>query len=285
MRSKSARPRRQSAGHVKRPRPPLRSRIRRVLPRASRIFALLILAILSAGLVLVANGPWLRVARVAWAGQHYTPGYELQRADDRLRGKPLLTLDLSALRSDLTELPAVAEARVDAVLPDQLRITLVEKQAAFVWQTSAVRLVGAADGTLIGQVALRVPLPGDLASLQLIDDRRAGSHNVIVGDRIDPDMLAIALRLGAVKPALVGSAAHHLGVSLDDEHGFLLVADDPHWQAAFGLYGSDLGDGSSRPADRIEAQLAAIRTLFSLQPESRVSWLDVRNPGKVYWVP
>jgi len=49
----------------------------------------------------------------------------------------------------LERLPAVSEARVETLLPDAVKVTLVEKVAAVVWQTSAVRLLGAADGTLI----------------------------------------------------------------------------------------------------------------------------------------
>ena len=63
------------------------------------------------------------------------------------------------------------------------------------------------------------------------------------------------------------------------------MASDARWQAALGLYGVDASEDPSHPGDRIEAQLAAIRTLLTLQPEVRVSWIDVRNPGKVYWRP
>jgi hypothetical protein len=285
MSTRGVRPRRRSAGHARRPRPPLRRRLGWLLPRAGRFLALLLFAMLSAGLVVLVNGPWLRVERVAWAGQHYTAGAELQRALDRLRGEQLLTLDLSAVRGELEKLPAVSEARVEALLPDQLRITLAEKRATFVWQTSAVRLIGAADGTLIGQVALGADLPTDLAAMPSVDDRRADSGDMTVGDRIPPALLAVALRLAELDPARLGSAATQLAVRLDDEHGFVLVAADPAWQAALGLYGVDIADDPSHPGDRIEAQLAALRTLFAMRPEAHVSWVDVRNPGRVYWRP
>ncbi|HLA65099.1 MAG TPA: FtsQ-type POTRA domain-containing protein [Candidatus Saccharimonadales bacterium] len=285
MTRRSVRPRRRNAGHVRRAGPALRTRLGRVLPTAGRLFALLLCAALSAGLVLLANGPWLRVERVAWAGQHYTAASELQHALDRLRGRQLLTLDLSAVRAEIEKLPAVSGARVEALLPDQIQITLAEKQATFVWQTSAARLIGAADGTLIGQIPLPADLPKDLAALPLVDDRRVASRAIAVGDRIDPALLAAALRLARLDPARLGSAATHLAVRLDDEHGFLLVANDPGWQAALGLYGVDLADDPPHAWDRIEAQLAAIRTLFSMRPETGVSWVDVRNPGRVYWRP
>jgi POTRA domain, FtsQ-type len=282
---RAARPRRRGAGHVRRPRRALRTRFGWLLPRVGRFLALLLLATLSAGLVVLANGPWLRVERVVWAGQHYTADHVLQSAVDRLRGEQLLTLDLSAVSAELEKLPAVSDARVEALLPDELRITLAEKKATFVWQTSAARMIGAADGTLIGQVGLQAGLPDELARLPLVDDRRVAGGEIVVGDRIDPALLAVALRLAELDPARLGSVATQLAVRLDDEHGFLLVASDPGWQAALGRYGVDLADDPSHQGDRIEAQLAAIRTLFSMRPEAGVSWLDVRNPGKVYWRP
>jgi len=243
------------------------------------------LAVLAVGLVVLVNGPWLRVERVAWAGQHYTAAFELQRATNRLRGDRLLTMDLAALRSELERLPAVSQASVEAELPDTVKITLSEKAPAFVWQTSVVRLLGAADGTLIGQIARSVDLPAELAALPLVDDERAASRSMIVGDRIDAVLLSTALRLVALDPARIGSKASGFGVSLDDEHGFVLVARDAPWQAALGNDRVDPAEDPSQSTDLIEAQLAGIRTLLAMQPEEQLSWIDVRNPGKVYWRP
>jgi hypothetical protein len=48
------------------------------------------------------------------------------------------------------------------------------------------------------------------------------------------------------------------------------------------MYGPSAGDAS--PAD-IDAQVAAVRTLFAAHRENTIGWVDVRNPGKVYWRP
>jgi hypothetical protein len=285
MSRRTTRTPRRRAGHVKRPRRSLRRRVGQVLPSPGRLLAVVLLAVLAAGLVVLVNGPWLRVGRVAWAGQHYTAPYELQRAASRLRGDRLLTMDLAALRAELERLPAVSEASVEAQLPDTVTITLTEKVPAFVWQTNVVRLIGAADGTLIGQFALADALPDELATLPLLDDHRAASHTMTVGGRIDAAVLATALRLAALDPARLGSKATGFGVSLDDEHGFVLVARGAPWQAALGNDRVDPAEYPSHSADLIEAQLAGIRTLLATQPEDQVSWIDVRNPGKVYWRP
>ena len=259
--------------------------MRRALPAPGRIAAGLLTAVLVGGLLALINGPWLRVARVAWAGERYTPGTQLQRVLASLDGTALLTVDATALAAELQRLPAVSRATVEAVLPDTVRVRIVEKKAAFVWQTSAVRLIGVADGTLIGQLALKADLPADMAALPLIDDRRVESRNIIVGDRIDAPTLAAALRLSAVEPAALGSTTPDLGLRLTDDDGFLLVSAAPAWLADFGLY-PDADPGQAATLDEvIEAQVAAVRTLFGFEGEGKIGWVDARDPRRVYWRP
>jgi cell division septal protein FtsQ len=242
-------------------------------------------AILVGGLLALINGPWLRVANVAWAGQRYTPAPQLQRLLAPLDGAALLTVDADAVAAELQQLPAVSHATVEAVLPETVRVRIVEKAAAFVWQTSAVRLIGAADGTLIGQVALRADLPPDIAALPLVDDRRVDSRDIIVGDRIDASTLAAALRLASIEPAALGSAAAGVELRLTDDDGFLLVSAQPAWQADFGFYPDADAGVATTLAERVDAQVAAVRTLFSFEGEATVRWVDVRDPRRVYWRP
>jgi cell division septal protein FtsQ len=277
--------RRRPSAHARRPGQPLHRRIRRSLPAPGRIAAGLLTAVLAGGLLALINGPWLRVANVAWAGERYTPASQLQRALAALDGDALLTIDASGLARDLEQLPAVSTASVEAVLPDTVRVTIVEKVATFVWQTSAVRLLGVADGTLIGQVALGSQLPDDIAALPLVDDRRIESRNIIVGDRIDAATLATALRLATIEPAALGSAALGLGLRLTDDDGFLLVSDAPAWQADFGFYPEGESGQPSSFEERVESQVAAVRTLFSYEGEAAIAWVDVRDPRRVYWRP
>lgn len=285
MKGRATKPRRRPAAHARRPGPALRTRLRRTLPAPGRIAAVLLLATLVAGLLALVNGPWLRVGRVAWAGERFTPADQLQRALAGLDGAALLTVDATGVAAELQRLPAVAGALVAVTLPSSVTVTIVEKDPAFVWQTSAVRLIGAADGTLIGQVALRAPLPDDLAALPLIEDQRVDSRNIIVGDRLDDRILASALRLASVEAAMLGSSAIGLQVRLTDADGFLLVSRAPAWQADFGYYPL-ADDGAQGSLDvQVEAQVAAVRTLFSVQPEGGVSWVDARDPGRVYWRP
>jgi hypothetical protein len=222
---------------------------------------------------------------VAWAGERYTSASQLQRVLARLDGTALLMVDARKLQTRLERMPAVSEARVETFLPDAVKVTIVEKPAAFVWQTSAVRLLGAADGTLIGQLALGTDLPPDLAALPLIDDRRRDSRDAIVGDRIDAPTLAAALRLSGIGPAALGSTAADLQVRMTDADGFLLVSRGPTWMADFGYYPPlDAGEQGTLE-QRVNAQVAAVRTLFAARPEAEISWVDARDPGRVYWRP
>ena len=277
--------RRRPSAHARRPGPALRVRVRRSLPAPGRIAAVLVFSSLVAGLLALVNGPWLRVAEVAWAGDRFTPGYQLQRSLADLDGAALLTVDATRVEAALRELPAVAEARVSVTLPGSVTVTIVEKEPAFLWQTSAVRLIGAADGTLIGQLALRAPIPDDLAALPQVDDRRVESRNIIVGDRLEARILASALRLAAVEPAMLGSKAPDLAVRLTDADGFLLVSTSPAWLADFGYYPAADDEALGSLDEQVEAQVAAVRTLYSVQPELTVGWIDVRDPGRVYWRP
>ena len=277
--------RRRPSAHARRSGPPLRRRIRRALPAPGRIAAGLLTAVLVGGLLALINGPWLRVDRVAWAGERYTPGAQLQRVLASLEGTALLTVDATAVAAQLQQLPAVSRATVEAVLPNTVRVRIVEKEAAFVWQTSAVRLIGEADGTLIGQVALTAEMPADMAALPLIDDRRLESRNIIVGDRINASMLAAAIRLSKVPPAALGSTATDLDLRLTDDDGFLLVSSAPAWLADFGLYPDADASQAATLDELIDAQVAAVRTLFSFEAEATIGWVDARDPRRVYWRP
>jgi cell division septal protein FtsQ len=278
------RPRRRSAGHARRPSTPLRKRLGARLPSAGRILAVLVFAAAVAAAVAVVNGPWLRITAVGHSGQRYTPAAELDAILDGYRGAPLLTVDSEALRDRVTSLPAVADASVKMLLPGELRISISEKAPAFVWRTTAVQLVGAADGTILAELPLYAALD-NLAHLPKVEDERVASRGLTVGDVLPAAELRVAMRLVVLDPDLIGSRARGLTVSVDDQFGFLIASSQPAWQAAMGFYQLDPREDQASAEARLEQQLAAIRTLFATRHERAVSWLDARNPGKVYWAP
>lgn len=279
---RGGRPRR--GGQARKPRAPLRQRAGRFLPSPGRALAGVLAIALVAGFVVLLNGPWLRVSDVEWHGHQLTAERDLRDEASAVQGQNALLVDSRALQRRIEALPGVAGARVDVRLPGRIAITLREEPPAFVWRTSAVQLVGAASGAIIGQVARDTSLSDELGALPFVDDRRRASRDLTVGDSIDPSSLAIALELARLDPAALGSTTSGLSVHIDEEFGFVLDSAQPAWSAAFGVYGMD-PELTQDAAARIERQVAGVRTLFSEQPETGIGWLDVRNPGRVYWRP
>ncbi|HYN63098.1 MAG TPA: FtsQ-type POTRA domain-containing protein [Candidatus Limnocylindrales bacterium] len=285
MSGKALRPRRRSSGHARRPGRPLRSRVRGRLPSRGRVLAVLLFTAAVAGLVTLVNGPWLRVIAVAHVGERYTSTLELDQIMDGYRGVPLLSVDSEVLRRRLTELPAVADAQVTMQLPGELRVSITEKRPAFIWRTTAVQLIGTADGSIITELLLSGQADAGLRGLPVVQDERYASRALTVGDVLPEAELRVALRLIALDPDVIGSRARRLSVSMDDEHGFLIASLQPAWRAAMGFYQLDPREDRAAADARLDRQLAAIRTLFVTRHERAVSWLDARNPGKVYWAP
>ena len=268
---------------ARRPGVPLRQRIGPRLPSFRRLLAGLGAAAAVAGLVALLGGPWLRVTEVTWAGEQFTARRDLQRVLERQRGTSVLAVDTRSLRERLERLPAVAEATVTASLPGRVEVTIVEREAAFVWQTSSARLLGATDGTLFAALPPDPTLDAGLAALPLISDTRTTSRLMRAGDRIPDAVLSTALRLADLDPAALGSTAVRLSIRIDDEFGFGLTASEPGWEMALGVYGMDPNETAAEAAARLERQVTAVRTLFASRPEAEIRWVDARNPGKVYF--
>ena len=268
---------------ARRPGAPMRRRFAGRLPSLRRVLAVLGALATLAVLVAFLNGPWLRVTAVAVAGEHYTDVDDLRDLLDEERGVSLLTLDTAALRERLEEIPSVARAVVAASLTGELKATVEEHPVAFVWETGTIRFLGAADGTIFaGEPRGNDPDP-DLAALPIISDERIVARLVTIGDVIPEALLRTALEVGAIDPARLGSAATGLAVRLDDEYGFRIAAADPGWEVALGVFGLDPRETAAGADARLERQITAVRTLFASQPESGIGWVDVRNPGKVYF--
>jgi hypothetical protein len=225
----------------------------------------------------------LRVTEVTWAGERFTEDGDLQRILDRQRGSSVLAVDTVSLGQRLERLPAVAHANVTASLPGRIHVALVEHEAAFVWETSSTRLLGAVDGTLFAAIPPDGELDGELAKLPRVVDERDGSRLMTPGDRVAEAELATALELTALDPVSLGSRAGRLAVRIDDEFGFRLIAADPGWELALGVYGMDPSESAADAAARLERQVTAVRTLFASRPEAGIGWVDARNPGKVYF--
>ncbi|HEY7847924.1 MAG TPA: FtsQ-type POTRA domain-containing protein [Candidatus Limnocylindria bacterium] len=274
---------RRPGGHARRPGQPLRRRLR--LPAAGRILALLLFSATIAALVAGVYGPWMRVSALGHTGDAFTPSDRVQAILDDYRGQSILAVDRAGLRDRLAALPTVADAEIELRLPGELQVAITEKHPAFLWRTPRAVMIGAPDGTLIAELPLTDAVPSDLRALPQVSDERFVSRLLTVGDAVPPAELRVANRLTDLDPRLIGSRADAVAVKVDYQMGFMLESAAPAWSVALGFYQLDPREDEAAADARLERQLAAIRTLFAMRPERGVSWLDARNPGKVYWTP
>lgn len=268
---------------ARRPGVPVRQRLARRLPSIRRLIAGVGAVAAVAGLVALLNGPWLRVEQVTWDGAKFTDTAELASLLDGQQGMSVLAVDTRAIGDRLEGLPAVAEAAVAASLTGRVTATLVEREVAFVWETRSARLLGSDDGIIFAAVSGDAELAPDLAAAPRISDDRRSSRLLTVGDTIPEALLDTTMRILRIDPATLGSRAERLTVRIDDEYGFRLASTEPGWEIAFGVYGTDPRVTSAEAAARLERQVTAVRTLFAEEPEDGIGWVDVRNPGKVYF--
>ena len=268
---------------ARRPGVPLRRRLTGRLPSIRRLLAAVAAVTAVAGLVVLLDGPWLRVSAVSWSGGTYTRGSAVERLLEEARGQSVLAVDTRALRASIEEVPSVAAADVTASLTGHVEAAVTEREVAVVWRTSRARFLAASDGTVFAALLPDGEAPEGLAGVPSVHDDRAVARLMAIGDRIPEELLAATMRIVAVDPALLGSTATDLAVRLDDEFGFRLVAADAGWEAAFGVYGTDPRESAAEAAARLERQVTAVRTLFATRQEAEIGWVDVRNPGKVYF--
>jgi hypothetical protein len=268
---------------ARRPGVPLRERLGPRIPSIRRVLAAFGAAAGVAALVALLNGPWLRVTEIAWAGESYTDARDLETVLAAQRGVSVLAVDTTAIGQRLEQIPSIDHASVAVSLTGRVEATVVEREAAFVWVTRTARFIGAADGTLFAGGRTQEALDPSLAALPRVEDRRFVARVVTIGDVIPESLLRVGLRLADVDPAALGSTAPRTAIRLDDEFGFRLVSTEPEWEIAFGVYGLDPRETSSAADARLERQITAVRTLFATRPEAEIGWVDVRNPGKVYF--
>ena len=268
---------------ARRPGVPVRQRLARRLPSIRRLIAGMGAVAAAAGLVALLNGPWLRVQQVTWDGARYTDTAQIASLMAAQEGASVLAVDTRAIRDRLEGLPPVAEAAVTASLTGRVTATLVEREVAFVWETRSARLLGSDDGTIFAAIGGDAELAADLAAAPRIADDRRSSRLLTVGDTIPEALLETTMRILRIDPATLGSRADRFTLRIDDEYGFRLASTEPGWEIAFGVYGTDPRVTSAEAAARLERQVTAVRTLFAEESEDGIGWVDVRNPGKVYF--
>jgi hypothetical protein len=268
---------------ARRPGVPLRQRFAGRLPSIRRLLAATAAVAAAAGLVALLNGPLLRVTHVAWAGAAYTESEALEAVLTSAEGRSVLAVDTRTLRQQLEALPSVAEADVSASLTGTVTAELVERTVAFIWQARGTKFLVSADGTVFAALERGAPVPAGLVGTPRVFDERVIGRSIRVGTMIDHSLVDPTLDILAIDPAALGSSTEGMQVHLDDEFGFRLVSDDPAWEVALGVYGTNPRETAPDVRTRLDRQVTAVRTLFATREEDGIGWVDVRNPGKVYF--
>lgn len=280
---RAAKPSRSGRRGAARPGVPLLRRVASVLPSLGRSLAVLLTVGAGAATVALVNGPWLPVTEIAYAGNRHTDAALVDRLLAESRGASVLSVSTAGLAERLEALPAVDSVDISLTTTGRLEANVTEKPVAIVWQAAARRFLAAADGTVLAAVPDGQALPSALAGVPQLHDDRFVARLVSEGDVIPQRIVSTAIHLARLDPAVLGSAATHLSLRLDDEFGFRLVSIAPAWEIALGAYGIDPEETAADEAARLERQAAAVRTLFAERPEAEIGWIDVRNPGKVYF--
>ena len=246
---------------ARRTRPPVPTRrtrpIRRASARLSVARAAAALAMLaSAGAIYgVGASPAFEYARLQVDGAVFTDLVAAEEAVAVARGENLFRLSTAPLEAALEGLPTVERASVGVQLPGTLVVTLHERVPVLVWRVGARRYLADSAGNLFGRLG-DDPL-ASAANLPVIDDRRASSAGLSVGDRLGPEDVDAATRLASLVPADVGSLAETLSVRVTDNDGFVVRADPQGWIAIFGYYTPSL-----RTPELIPGQVRLLRSLL-----------------------
>lgn len=246
---------------ARRSRTPLPGRRTRPVRRASaglsavRAGAALAMLLSAAAIYGVGASTAFDYTKLQLDGVRFTDPTAVEAALVTARGENLFQLSTGPLRAALERFPTVAAVRVEVRLPGTLAVTIDERQPVLVWQVGKARYLADADGTLFA-TAPETP-PAGTPAFPVVDDRRASSSGLAVGQRLDTVDLDAATRLASLVPGDVGSSAVSLAVAVTDENGFVVKSLPGGWSAVFGFYTPSL-----RTTELIPGQVQLLRSLL-----------------------
>jgi cell division protein FtsQ len=205
--------------------------------------------------------------RLALTGATYTPEAEVTGAIRAELGRNLFTLSTGGMAERLRSLTTVRDASVEVTLPDTLRVRLEERVPIVVWVVGDARFLIDKDRNAFAR-------DDGTKGLPVIDDRRVASSALFIGSQVDAVDFDAATRLASLRPADVGSGAAALGVTVDDDQGYVLDSGKDGWKATFGFYTPTI-----RRTDLIPGQVRLLRSLLAGR-EAKVATIllaDERN--------
>ncbi len=233
------------------------ARVRRASarPSPSRAAAALVMLASAGAIYGLAASPTFGLQSVVVGPVRYTDSTEVTAVLDVPSGTNLFSLSTDQLVTRLRALPGVVNAEVTVRLPDTLAISVRERDAILVWSVGNRKFLVDRDGLLFATATAGSAEPSHLPTMA---DTRAASAALTVGGRLDAVDLDAATRLGALRPADIGSAAASLAFVVSDENGFTVKAAPRGWTAIFGFYTPSL-----RRPDIIPGQVRLLATLLA----------------------
>lgn len=214
------------------------------------LLAALALLVTLAGVWVVVWSPFFDVDHIVVKGAEHTPASDARAASGVRGGDSLLLVDTGAAARRIEKLPWVAQARVEAHLPGEMEIGIVERTpVAWAHRGDRVALVDA-DGRVLGAVIAPPPRLPELAGV----------------DRVPPPGRTVrpsgALRVpGAVPPEL---RARVRAVQVRGAEVALELVDGPEIR---------LG----RP-DHVAVKGQAALAVLGAEPNAHLAYVDVRVP-------
>jgi hypothetical protein len=152
----------------------------------------------------------------------------------------------------LRGLPSVASAEVEVTLPDEVAVSVHEREPLLIWRTANGPFLVDATGALLAAA------PAD-STLPAVDDQRATATELAPGNRLDDVDLAAARLLLTITPADVGSTSTATGLYVNDADGWFMTASQPDWRAIFGFYTAN----QLRPDERVPRQRQCLASLLA----------------------
>ena len=177
----------------------------------------------------------------------------VQCAEGQL-GSNELTLSAAEVQRQVKAIPLVKSASVKTVLPDRLRIDVVERQPEVAWVVGTQVFRVADDGVVIDQ--------GSPNGLKVVIGQ-VGGDPVKPGDKVDLDVIKAAEELQDQLPSTLGIPAKRIQYSPADG---LAVVTDQDLVAMFG------------PPDNLNLKMAELQRVVQLAKDKKatLSFVDLR---------
>lgn len=235
-----------------------RREVRRLNARRRRrvTFTVVALLMLGTGGVVLARSSLFDLEGIEVRGTRLLSRAEVLQTSGLHKGQGMLSLHADQVRARIERLPLVRSARVDRVPTNRIRITVVERAAAFVLETVESRWNLADDATLLHEVSGTIP---ELPRIRLDAPLTADT-----GDRVRSRTLVEALSLWRALPSSLRTP--HASIVATMPAGLTLVRGD-----------YDIRFGS---LERLKEKLEAVGLVMARvrRAADKILMLDVRSP-------